>query len=156
MIMKKIFLLLLIITTIASCDKSDEFQLKNNDYLIFGRFAGECFGESCVETFKLTEEKLFEDTKDNYYSTEFDFIELCNDKFELVKDLTDFFPDELLDNGTEVFGCPDCYDQGGLLIIYKQNRITNRWKIDQVKNDVPSYLHEFMDKVNEKISLINN
>jgi hypothetical protein len=142
---------------IASCDKEEEgLTINEIDYLIFGHFYGECIGELCVETFKLTDEKLFEDTNDNYSGTDFNFIELGNDKFEQVNDLYDYFPNQLLNEEEEVIGCPDCADQGGLFIQYSANENVQSWRIDQSKNAVPTYLHEFMDKVNEKIDLINN
>ena len=73
-----------------------------------------------------------------------------------MEDLSDYFPDQLLSEEEEVLGCPDCADQGGLFIQYSENENVQSWRIDQSKNAVPAYLHEFMDKVNEKIDLINN
>jgi hypothetical protein len=104
----------------------------------------------------LTNNKLFEDLNDNYSGTDFDFIELENNTFEQVEDLIDYFPDQLLNESETTLGCPDCYDQGGLLIQYSENGSLQSWRIDQSQSSVPDYLHEFMDKVNEKIYLINN
>lgn len=50
--------------------------------------------------------------------------------------------------------CPDCADQGGLYVEYRQGNAYGKWHIDQDKEEVPTYLHEFMDKVNETIRLI--
>ncbi len=153
----KIFTLILIVIAFSSCKKDDEIEINENDYLIFGHFYGECNGESCVETYKLTNQKLYEDLNDNYTGIEpFNFTELSNDKYYEVKELLDIIPAELLSENETTFGCPDCADQGGLLIIYKKGESKKRWKIDQFKNEVPSYFHDFMDKVNEKINLINN
>lgn len=140
----------------VSCDKDSEIGVIEFDYLIFGHFYGECGGEECVETFKLTSEKLFEDTKDIYLGADFNFIELGNDLFEQVKDLTDFFPNELLNDETSTFGCPDCADGGGLFIQYAEDENIKTWIIDQSQDEVPKYLHDFMDAVNEKIDIINN
>jgi len=145
----------LTILLISSCSK-DEIKLNQDNFLIFGHFHGECIGEKCVETFKLTNEKLFEDTVDSYSKTSFNFIEIGSDKFEEVQDLADYFPTELLSETESTIGCPDCLDQGGIFIQYSKNGNVQSWKIDQLKNAVPDYLHEFMAKVNEKISLINN
>ncbi len=152
----KLFILTLLIAFISSCSKNDEVELNKTDYLIFGHFYGECIGTTCVETYKLTNTKLYEDTNGNYLGTEFNFVELGNDKFHLTKDLIDYFPNQLLNENENVFGCPDCVDQGGLFIQYSKNENVKSWRIDQSKNAVPNYLHSFMDKVNEKIYLINN
>ena len=151
----QLFALTMMIFFISACD--NEIKLSENDYLIFGHFYGECLGENCVETFKLTNDKLFEDGTDNYFGNgTFNFVELANGKFEQTKDLTDYFPMQLLTETETTFGCPDCADQGGIFIQYCKNGVIKSWRIDQSKTNVPTYLHNFVDKVNEKIGLINN
>ncbi|MEP2025028.1 MAG: hypothetical protein ABJH98_12080 [Reichenbachiella sp.] len=156
--MKKIILGILTIGILLSCNSDDdsEFKINAQNFLIFGHFYGECFGEGCVETFKLTDKLLFEDIADDYNGQNMEFIELENDTYEQVKNLTDFFPNQLLNQNETVFGCPDCADGGGLFIQYSENENIKSWRIDQNKDNVPNYLHNFMDKVNEKIALINN
>jgi len=151
----KLFILAFSLMIISSCEKNNIFPLDNDSYLIFGHFHGECLGETCIETFKLTENKLYEDSKDLYSNTSFNFVKLEESKFDLVKDLVDYFPEQLLDEKEERFGCPDCLDQGGLFIQYSDNGNVKSWRIDKIKSEVPEYLHEFIDKVNEKIALIN-
>ncbi|CAH8284828.1 hypothetical protein EV196_101186 [Mariniflexile fucanivorans] len=153
--MKKIILLILVSIFIYGCSSKDEIQVYDGDYLIFGHFYGFCIGENCVEIFKLTNENLYEDSNDNYASKPFNFEVLDNAKFEAVKDLVDAFPTKLLDEKEEIIGCPDCADGGGLYIEYSKNGVVSSWRIDQMKNNVPEYLHPFMDTVNMKIALIN-
>lgn len=155
--MKKIILGILTIGILLSCNSDDDNEININEqnFLIFGHFYGECDGEECIETFKLTDKSLFEDTVDDYNGQNMEFIELENDAFEKVKNLTDYFPNQLLNQNETVFGCPDCADGGGLFIQYSENGNVKSWRIDQVKANVPNYLHNFMDKVNEKIALIN-
>lgn len=154
--MKRGFLIVSLIAIILSCSSDDKIIINEQNFLVFGHFYGMCIGESCVETFKLTDKKLFEDTIDDYSGQNLAFIELENDKFEQIKNLIDFFPNQLLNESETVFGCPDCADGGGLFIQYSENGKIKSWRIDQNKNNVPTYLHNFMDKVNEKIALINN
>ena len=143
----------------SSCSTNDEIKTSNESFLIFGHFYGECLGEECVEIFKLEDERLFEDTndlypnQDNFYSAS--FVEIGEDKYQLVSDLMDYFPDDLLHETKVVYGCPDCADQGGLYLEYKSGEMHKYWIFDQFKADVPENFHEFMDKVNEKIDLIN-
>jgi hypothetical protein len=155
--MKKIIFMLSLIGIISSCSNDDEkIKINEQNFLIFGHFYGKCSGEVCVETFKLTDKKLFEDQTDYYSAQNLDFMELENYKFEQVKNLVDFFPNQLLNETETVFGCPDCADGGGLFIQYSENGNVKSWRIDQSKNNVPTYLHNFIDKINEKIVLINN
>ena len=155
--MKKVLIVLFTVGILTSCNKNDDgIEINEQNFLIFGHFYGECIGEGCVETFKLTDKKLFEDTIDDYSGQNLEFLELGNDKFEQTKNLVDFFPNQLLNDNESVFGCPDCADGGGLFIQYSDNGNVKSWRIDQDKGNVPNYLHNFMDKVNEKIELINN
>ena len=80
--MKKLLLILLCLPIIFTSCKKEEVEISNNEYLIFGHFYGECIGEECVETFKLTDEKLYEDLNDNYSGTEpFNFV-ILGDVFQ--------------------------------------------------------------------------
>ncbi len=155
-----LFILLLLTISFSSCDEDDnelkEVNLTENNYLIFGHFYGECLGEMCVETFKLTSSRLYEDTTDDYYKIEpFNFVELGEDKFDKVKDLTSYFPVSLFINDSEQYGYPDWGDQGGYFIQYVEGASFRTWTIDKRKSSIPDFLHEFTDKVNEKIEIIN-
>jgi hypothetical protein len=155
--MKKGFTLLMAIVILTSCNKDeDSITINEQNFLVFGHFYGMCGGEECVETYKLTDLKLYEDILDDYSGQNLDFVELDNETFEQINDLVDFFPNQLLNETDTVFGCPDCSDGGGLFIQYSDNGNLKSWRIDQFQENVPSYLHSFIDKVNEKISLINN
>ena len=153
--MNKGLTLLIAITMTTSCNK-DCITLNEQNYLVFGHFYGMCAGEGCVETYKLTDMKLYEDLIDDYSGQNLEFVELQNETFAQVSDLVDFFPNQLLSEEETVFGCPDCSDGGGLFIQYSDNGNLKSWRIDQFQNNVPSYLHAFIDQVNEAIVLINN
>ncbi|MFD1095593.1 hypothetical protein [Salegentibacter chungangensis] len=155
--MRKAVLFLFSLGILTSCSGDAESpEVNESNYLIFGHFYGQCEGETCVETFKLTDEKLYEDIIDDHSGQNLEFVELENSSFEEVKNLADFFPVQLLNENEPVIGCPDCADGGGLFIQYSIDGNLKSWRIDQDKENVPGYLHEFMDKVNEKITLINN
>jgi len=144
-----------ILGSLLSCKKEPIPGLSEKSVLVFGHFYGECEGEFCIETFKLTDDTLFEDTIDDFYGQDFNFVALEQDKFELVKNLTDFFPSELLKETDSILGCPDCDDGGGLFVqIETPGEETRSWKIEQNKAMVPGYLHNFMDKINESITSI--
>ena len=153
--MNKAITLLIAIAMTTSCNK-ECITLNEQNYLVFGHFYGMCAGEGCVETYKLTNMKLYEDLIDDYSGQNLDFIELDNEIFEQINDLVDFFPNQLLSEDETVIGCPDCADGGGLFIQYSDNGNLKSWRIDQMQENVPSYLHSFMNHVNEAIVLINN
>lgn len=155
--MRSLIVLMAISLTIFSCQSSDDtFVLEEDDYLIFGHFYGMCIGDNCVQTFKLTRDKLYQDTKKQYFGTEFEFEQLDHKLFERVRDLEHAFPEQLLTEKNEVIGCPDCADGGGLFIQLSKNGWLHTWRIDQYKANVPEYLHDFVDQVNEKIALVIN
>ena len=154
--LKIVFVITLSYAFLTCSDSDDTVELSNDNYLIFGHFYGFCFGEECIEIFKLTKSKLYEDSNDNYAGEPFNFKELSNDKFEASKALLSFLPPELLNEKELIIGCPDCADQGGVFIQYKNGNSVHQWRIDQNKSQVPKYLHSFIDEVNNTISIINN
>ncbi len=160
--MKNILTLVLIaLAFLTSCSDDDGVTLSGDNYLVFGHFYGECLGEQCVEIFRLEETRLLEDIKDRYpkqQDPEFydgEYIELSNELFEGVRDLVDFFPARLLEESETRIGEPDAGDWGGLYIEYNFDGTRGFWLLDQMKTNVPEYLHPFIDKVNEKIRHIN-
>ena len=147
---------LIIISFLSSCNKSNS---KDAQGLIFGTYAGECFGDGCVRIFKLTEDEVWEDQ--NHYlpgttfsGEQFDFERLPNSKFELVKGFEKDFPMALLDEKENQIGCPDCYDQGGCYVEWNDNGSIRNWTIDNRKEEVPEYLHEFKDLLSKNIKLL--
>jgi len=143
---------------VSSCIDKEE-DILNQDYLIFGHFYGECRGESCVEIFKLENNQLFEDIKDQYPSPA-DFYKgtyepLSEEQYELARELIQYFPQQLLEEEGRVIGQPDAGDWGGLYIEYGYQGKRQFWLIDQKKSNLPEYLQIFRDKVNERIALIN-
>lgn len=156
--MKKFwFISVLIFVSVSSC-KEEEPRQYAGDYLIFGHFYGECLGESCVRMFKLEDDYLLEDLQDGLkrpYNFETGYRVLPQADFERASVLLDVFPNQLLNEPDTTFGCPDCADQGGLYIEYRRGDTHGIWSIDQDQEEVPTYLHEFTDRVNETIRLIN-
>jgi hypothetical protein len=155
---KRIWIVSVFILAGALSCKQEEVRLYEGDYLIFGHFYGECLGEACVKTFKLEENYLLEDTQAGLkqpYNFKTSYRVLGQEDFERAQALLDAFPLQLLGEPDTTFGCPDCADQGGLYIEYRQEDTHGRWYIDQDKEEVPVYLHEFMDQVNETIRSFN-
>ena len=167
-----IFLFTLLLTFgFASCEKEDN-ACENNPHLCFcdcylteitfGHFYGECGGEGCVEIFKvdLNNRQLLEDTRDDYpYSDTFymgDFsIEHPKEKYDLVADLGQYFPESLFEETGNVIGQPDAGDWGGIYFEIRTANLLRFWLLDQMESNMPEEYNEFVDKINEKIAIIH-
>jgi hypothetical protein len=162
--MKKIqlFIGLLIIGSFnIACQKDDDDieVSRSEDTFTFGHFYGECMGEYCVEIFRIEDNKVFEDTNDNYpngngfYEGDFSVL-LSSENYEQVMGLVADFPADLWSEGGKIIGQPDAGDWGGLYLEYKNGEDHNFWLLDQLKSNVPEGYHEFIDSVNAKIALL--
>ena len=142
----------------TSCKKDDNLKGTGSNYLMFGHFYGECLGEHCIEIFQLGDDQLLEDTADTYpsYNSFYNghYKALSQQQFDSTKDLINYFPPDLLQETTTVIGKPDEADGGGLYIEYNFDGVREFWLLDQVQSNVPDKYHSFIDKVNEKIELL--
>ncbi len=146
--------------TIISCQKDELSQKIDFDYLLFGHFYGECIGDACIETFKLEKTALYLDTLDNYPSGNEpftgSFIQLTNHQYLQVKDLPEKLPSDLFEIPAGRIGCPDCADGGGIYIEIKKGEEIDFWLIDQMLQNIPEPLHEFINLVNARIALLQS
>lgn len=142
-------------TFIASCDKSNTDE---ESYLIFGSYCGECIGADCVAMFKLTDDSVWEDQNNTYpgpvSEDQFDFVQMSAAKFELVKTFSDQFPESILDETVDQFGCPDCHDQCGYYLQWKDNGEVRSWTIDTELQAVPEYMHDFLNELSTNLTLL--
>jgi hypothetical protein len=156
---KLIAVLCFLAFVVSSCEKNTiKSVISDSDYLIFGHFYGECLGKHCVQIYKLESDKLLEDDLDKYPNStgfyEGKFVQLSNDKFNIVKGLMNDFPKELLKESNVRVGEPDAGDWGGLYIEYNVGGVRKFWLLDKNKNNVPAKYHAFIEKVNQKIRLL--
>ena len=155
--MKYIAIIFVALILLTSC-KKEGVHLASGEYMVFGHFYGECFGEQCIEIYRLEKDQLLEDTKDQYPSSDNfytgAYVKLPSQKYNAVKDLPSFFPSDLLLESKRVIGQPDAGDWGGFYIEYNYNGVRQFWLLDKVKGNVPLKYHSFIDKLNEKIDLL--
>jgi hypothetical protein len=71
-----------------------------------------------------------------------------------AQDLWDLFPEQLLSMPETTFGCPDCRDQGGIILKFSDGDQSLRFSIDQDHNEISEFLHDYVNKINEIIMLI--
>lgn len=139
---KSLLSLCFFLVVLFSCNKDGH---KVTSELIFGTYSYiDCSGEDCVETYKLGYEELFEDTLDDVqHYNNLEFEKLSDEKFEKAEVLRTIIPREILGLSPVTFGSPDSEGQGGIYLQI-QNR---KFHIDQDKEKVPDFLHEFVDEV---------
>lgn len=150
--MKRFTFFILALLVLNSCDKSEK-----TDYLIFGKFYGFCVGDDCVKMFKVTENNLYQENSPDYPSDEKykgNFSSKVNDKLSIAKPLLSMIPAKLKDEETTI-GCPDCADQGGVFVEFTAEGKTYFFRIDNFRNDVPVYLHEFLDEIDAVLKELN-
>ncbi|MCF8298507.1 MAG: hypothetical protein K9J13_13250 [Saprospiraceae bacterium] len=159
--MKKYILTIVILAIgFASCKKEEPLKEIEADYILFGNFAGMCVGGNCINIFKLTDTELFEDTNDIYPDAQSayqgNFKKLNNSIFDKVKNIRNSIPYQLFNEANGDIGMPDYCDGGGLYFEYHKNGVSQFWKIDPFKSNIPQYLHPFVDDIIDCISIIYN
>jgi len=159
--MKKYILIIIIFSIgFTQCKKDKSLYEIEPDYILFGHFYGMCLGEECIEIFKLNEYGLFEDINDNYPGSESiyvgKYVKLNDSIFNLVKNIEKNIPEQIFNEPNGKVGIPDYGDGGGAYFGYSKNGKTQFWLIDQIPNNLPLYLQNFIAEINNNISIINN
>ena len=148
--MKKSPFFILIALLALSCENEPAFELQNTDYLIFGWYAGECAGD-CIAAFRVSNQSLEEDTTTRFYRQDYTFQAgrvLDNDTWSRASTLISSLPTDLIQSGTDIYGCPDCADQGGIFLIFNQAGQTRTILLDTVDTDDQSTeIVSFKDEV---------
>lgn len=146
--MKRILFFFLAVFVFSSCNKSIK-----SDYLIFGEFYGFCVGDDCVKMYKVTSKNLYKATSPEYPGNEKyngKFNTKINDELSVAKPLLNMIPEDLKDE--EIFiGCPDCADQGGVFVEYSLDGEIYFFRIDNFRDNVPEYLHDFLDEIDSVV-----
>lgn len=144
------YLMLMVMALLwSSCSKEN-----NETYLIFGSQYGLCAGEHCLDVFKLTETSLYEDKEDMFLGGSYIWTELPSQKYQQARALLSNVPSQLREGADGTFGCPDCYDQGAIIVHYFDGETLHEYLIDTEKKSIPASLHTFVDEVKTTIELI--
>ncbi len=176
--MKNAFFLgitLLILCSTACKDREDDMvsetlvdvDFTSIDHVVFGWFYGECVGETCVEIFKITPDAIFEDSFDRYPLADLKIYEgfynlynvppgVPDVNYSQIESVIDSFPRDLVMETETILGTPDATDGGGIYIELKSGSYREFWILDQIKDNVPEYLHDYMSLVNFKIAILSN
>ena len=147
-----ISLLFVFLFGITACDNDiqNDPAPQEKQVFIFGSFAGECLG-NCVHYYKIEAEKLYADDIDHGIpdSIPFQTTPLSAAKYQLAEPLSEDIPDELLTSNQQVYGCPDCYDQGGIYLELRNGDKVQKWQLDTDSTDQSSAILEYKQRVVE-------
>lgn len=131
-----------------------------DDFIVFGHFDGYCYGEGCVDFYKITKDGLLESNVDRYSGNSFypfdDYYALSNDKYNLVKDLGEFVPAELWLETATHFGQADVSDAGSLYFEMKNGNDHRYWVFENGDFDMPEVYNALMAEIQMKISLLRS
>ena len=134
-------------------DQVSKLDLGNVDHFAFGTYYGHCLG-NCAHAYKLNEDGLFPDQVERGYlepGIAYATQSLSAENIALAQKLLEDFPAELMKEEAEVFGCPDCADQGGFYLEIKQGESTRSWRIDTNDDQIPAYLSAYTAKVRKAV-----
>lgn len=155
--MKRILILGFVLFGLSLTSCSDDDNDTFDNYMIFGRYYGECGGD-CFSVFKLTTSDLWEDTSVQYYTDGYTFSTsalLADSVWDLTDHLLDSIPADLAAGpGGVTYGCPDCYDQGGIYIELGQNGLIYKYQIDQA--NTPDQNQDLLDFKALVVDVLNN
>ena len=140
-------------------NQNEKLVLNENDSLVFTRYSPE--GPSSFTFYKLTNSQVFKDDTSgfvmisqleaNYNENPVNLEDLGSDKFNLTKDLLNYFPSKLLTTVRNI-GNPGANDSGVLYVQLSKNGVTKIWELHSDPNDVREEFRVFVQKVNEKIN----
>lgn len=151
---------LLLLCMLVACNSNDESQEVTEEVrLLFGDYVGLVPDSNYSDIYLMENSMLYLDTLSNYPSNGFyegAYVQLDEADYQLASELIAIFPSELFEENENYVGCPDCADQGGYYVEYQSTTKHAFWNIDKNKEAIPEYLHEFVDKISEKLTLLSN
>ena len=151
------FIFLILLLTLGSCHDSENHN-PEEDFIIFGILNGYCYGEGCVQFYKVESDRLLQDIEEDYNGGfhEFRLFKVLPDSlFELVKDIGDYVPQKLLAEPSGQIGEADISDVGVIYFEMKDGTFHQNWSLERGDLEMPLAYADFMSKVQEKIALIN-
>jgi len=135
--MKKLILvfgLIIAIFIIACEDQINKVQTEStaSGYLVFGSFHGHCL--PCKNTmYKVSRTELTFDEMEHFPGIEYQFSKDGNKEntdFNNSIQLLDLLPEAIMNAEKQVYGCPDCADQGGYYLEFMVNGEVKRVILD--------------------------
>lgn len=156
--MRRISILLILVVALGCSDTPEPQWEFDQSTFIFGQFYGFCLGESCIEIFSIDGGRLYEDTSDRYPAYDAPYVGtyrlLPDEKYQLVRDIPELVPSELISNHDTVIGQPDAGDWGGYYLEFHDRGRRRFWLMDKNELNLPEELKPFARLLGERIALI--
>ena len=151
----KCTLLLSVICLIFQSCSTEELLIDDlqGDYLIFGYYNTECWGDGCIQIYAVTEDKLYRDVNNSYRLTNSKFVELDQDLFQVASELLHQIPDQLFSESEGMIYCNGFCYFGGNVIKYVKDGESRMWTIGSA---APPYLVAYNQQIFRKILVINS
>jgi hypothetical protein len=161
--MKTLFLLSMVAFMAISCSKENdasvqalEFETDSHSF-VFGKALGRCNLADCAEFYKIENSQLFPDIV-KYYNGEgtvqFSKAALSNDKYLIAKELEETFPEYMRARPNQVFGCPNCYDQGSYQVEITDNGVTTYYHIDTNLEALPVEIRPWVQRLESVLNML--
>jgi len=147
---------LLFFFMLFSCSKdnqNDKLVLNENESLVFATYGGDTPDGFKPTYYKLTNSQALKDETSGFAfeinNNQANFVDLGSHKFNLTKDLINYFPNKLLSTERKI-GNPGAADGGILYLQLTKNGVIKIWELDADPSAVPEEFRVFVQKVNEK------
>lgn len=148
--MRLLFFTMLLLLTAFTCQE-DDLSVTSAERLIFGAYNGFCVGDQCLSLYKLEGGTLYKETsltnRDLNLPVEGKFDELDDDLYKIAESLIAEFPQRLLDEDKEVYGCPGCHDQTTILVQLETTEKTRFWRLDSDLPAIPKDLQQYVQEI---------
>ncbi len=144
---------------LLSCSNDDDQTISGGESLIFGTFAGECFGD-CFDVFRIDDRKLEEDQVVDFFIENYSFkgsFTFSEEQYSVYKNILNEIPRELINGSDKTYGCPDCVDQGGFYFeITTSEGETKKYIVDTDNTDDQSaVIVTFKNRISEIINALS-
>ncbi|MFY0592409.1 hypothetical protein [Roseivirga sp.] len=159
--MKKILSLTLLFCLIALNSCENEGFPSEAENILFGSFAGHCFG-NCFNAFQVDSSKVqSHDAEGHFTFDQYEFQPtrtLDKAAFTEARAIVKGIPSELIDSKIESYGCPDCADQGGYFVFFETDGSRQMVIIDtadtndqsediiRFKNNIRDFIDKYRDQ----------
>ena len=145
-----IAIMVLLFATACNDEDISDLNVNNSDTLTFGVVYGFCFGDECVQLFKLEDDELYKTNFERFVAEEpinFDGAPLPEADYELANPLRQQFSDALLNTRDTILGIPDAYDQGGIFIQLETDNVSRYWMLDTNIEALPTEVQPYAKQV---------
>ena len=128
------------------------------DSFSFGLASGFCFAPDCAKFFLIKNEKLYADNTTLYTgigSVAFRNSPEPDASYQIANQLLKDFPSYVTNSPNKSFGCPNCADQGQVVLTMEIGGKTTSWNVDTNVDALPQEIRSYLTEVDALLSQLN-